>query len=73
MPLPPIAAALELHSAVLLGLTPRTLAGVKLRYIQAPPVGWRLFAGVCIPSGAVAAASTLVCANQPTNQPTNQP
>jgi hypothetical protein len=37
MPLPPLAAALELHAAVLLDRRPGALAGAKLRYIQTPP------------------------------------
>lgn len=38
MPLPPIAAALELHAAVLLNRTPAALAGgPPLRYVREPP------------------------------------
>lgn len=37
MALPPIAAALELHSAVLLGQRPPALRGAQLRYISPVP------------------------------------
>jgi hypothetical protein len=37
MALPPLAAALELHAAVLLGLRPAALQGARLRYIQSNP------------------------------------
>ncbi|GBF94527.1 hypothetical protein Rsub_07061 [Raphidocelis subcapitata] len=35
--LPPLAAAVELHAAALLGKAPPPLAGAELRYIQSPP------------------------------------
>jgi len=38
MPLPPLAAMLELHSAVLLNRRPANLKDAKLRYIASPPV-----------------------------------
>jgi hypothetical protein len=38
MTLPPVAAALELHAAVLLGRRPGSLEGVQLKYIQSAPV-----------------------------------
>lgn len=38
MALPPLAAALELHSAILLDRRPPALNATKLRYIQSPPV-----------------------------------